>query len=74
MPKAPLEALKVKSIWYDQYADHWYEYPRGVKVDNEIPGIWIRGNEITDAGFVIGDKLETEVSPGKITIRPRTGK
>ncbi len=72
--RTPREALKVKSVWYDPFADHWYEYPVKAKVQNEIPGIWIPGDAITQAGFTVGDCLETEISPGKLVIRLRTAR
>ena len=62
----------VKGVWYDQYADHWYNYPAKVPADVvQMPSICIRGHWISAAGFPVGRKLEVQISENLIMLRPK---
>lgn len=67
-----IRTVDVRGAWYDHFADHWYEYPRKARTDSaQIPSISLRGNWISEAGFVLGEKLQVRVSGNSITLTGR---
>ena len=61
--------IAIKGVWYDHFANHWYEYPRKVPAHvAQVASIWLRGDWITAAGFSVGEKLEIAVSEKLITL------
>lgn len=62
--------VRVKGVWHDHFANHWYEYPRKVPAHVEqIPSIWMRGHWISAAGFCVGEWLDVEVAEKLITLK-----
>ena len=65
-------SIRIHGVWYDHFANPWYEYPRKARTDfPQIPSICLRGHWISAAGFQVGEKLEVRVSGDSIVLTVR---